>query len=186
MRWGTEIGSDGIAVNHRSEPGRPSPTLTHGLRVRHTLGLPGAREQAAAGFPVLFDTSYRGLRAALRHGVDHDRAGLHALLMAMAALPDTNLAHRGGLEGLHWAQAQARSFLERGGVFASDWREALDRLCGAFERRWLSPGGSADLLAAAWALHQFETILPVHLDRTDCPHDRDRPVDHIAREFVAA
>lgn len=168
QRWGAEIAIAAAALDI-------APDMTHGRRVRIETGLPGAREQAIAGFPVLGGTTYRELRAALRRGANHERAGLHALLSTMAALPDTNLAHRGGRVGLAWAQAQAHDFLARGGVFAADWRSRLRRLCAAFEARWLSPGGSADLLAAAWAMHRFDMMFSTcdpYPDALRDPHQR--------------
>jgi triphosphoribosyl-dephospho-CoA synthase len=121
---------------------------THGLCLRAEHGLPGAREQAAAGFPVLFEVTLPALRAAKRAGWG-DRAALQALFATMAVLPDTNIAHRGGLEGLAWAQSQASGFLVAGGVAAADADARIERMARCFIERWLSPGGSADLLAAA-------------------------------------
>jgi len=61
-------------------------------------------------------------------------------------LDDSNLARRGGLEGLRFAQAQARRFLADGRI---ETAEAIGR---EFVRRRLSPGGAADTLAAACLL----------------------------------
>lgn len=122
---------------------------THGARLRGELGLPGAREQAAAGFPLLFETTLPQLGHARAHGATPETAAMHALLATIAVLPDTNVAHRGGLAGLHWAQHAASGFIAAGSVFAPGWRRTLDALGAAFVARWLSPGGSADLLAAA-------------------------------------
>lgn len=126
-----------------------APPDTHGLYVRRNLGLPGAREQAANGFPVLFETTLPALRAARQRLGNDPRALLHALIATIAVLPDTNLAHRGGRSGLEWAQYAAGDFIARGSVFNASGECRLKALCAAFERRWLSPGGSADLLAAA-------------------------------------
>lgn len=122
---------------------------THGLRLRIDHGLPGAREQAAAGFPVLFEVTLMTLRDARQSGRHASDAALQALFATMAVLPDTNLAHRGGLGGLAWAQAQAAGFLAAGGVAAPDAPVRLEHIAHAFVDRWLSPGGSADLLATA-------------------------------------
>lgn len=122
---------------------------THGLRVRRTLDLPGAREQAANGFPVLFGTTLPALQEARRRLGNDARALLHALIATIAVLPDTNLAHRGGRGGLEWARAVASDFICAGSVFSAGHARRLSALCAAFERRHLSPGGSADLLAAA-------------------------------------
>lgn len=144
-RWGAAILIAGSAADSDIQ-------CTHGAQLRTRLSLPGAREQAAAGFPTLFSTTLPQLRQALARGCDESEAGAHALLATMAVLPDTNLAHRGGIAGLTWAQRASAEFLAEGSVFRADWRSRLDRLGCAFVERWLSPGGSADLLAAAWML----------------------------------
>jgi triphosphoribosyl-dephospho-CoA synthase len=126
-----------------------APVDTHGMHVRRHLGLPGAREQAANGFPVLFETTLPALREARQQLGNDPRALLHALIATIAVLPDTNLAHRGGRSGLEWAQYAAGDFIARGSVFSIGSERRLQALCTAFERRWLGPGGSADLLAAA-------------------------------------
>ncbi|WP_341236954.1 triphosphoribosyl-dephospho-CoA synthase [uncultured Limnobacter sp.] len=138
-------------------------TPTHGRRVRDAFGLPGAREQAAEGFPVLFWTTVPQLRWALSEGLSQEQAQLHALVCTIGKLPDTNLAHRGGLKGLQWAQGKVDQFLAEGGVFAPGWRLRAEHLCEQFEAQWLSPGGSADLLSAALfvqALVQVNSELP--------------------------
>lgn len=149
-RWGEAIHAAALAA----------PADSHGARLRHRHGLPGAREQALAGFPVLFGTSLPQLQLALSAGASPEAAGLHALMATMAVLPDTNLAHRGGLTGLRWAQDQAACFLNLGSVFRPGWRTRLTRIQEAFVARWLSPGGSADLLAAAWLLHDLHVLSP--------------------------
>lgn len=133
---------------------------THGKQVKDAFGLPGAREQAAQGFPVLFWTTVPQLRWALLKGLDAEAAQLHALVCTIAQLPDTNLAHRGGLKGLRWAQARVEHFLAQGGVFSPNWRTNAQAMCDDFKAQWLSPGGSADMLSAAQfvqALSGFNT-----------------------------
>jgi triphosphoribosyl-dephospho-CoA synthetase len=49
-------------------------------------------------------------------------------------------------------------------VFAPDSARTLEILGEAFIARWLSPGGSADLLAAAWFLYE----LPACVDARGC------------------
>lgn len=144
QHWGVSILLAGM------QPGSgPNAQATHGRQVKDAFGLPGAREQAAQGFPVLFWTTVPQLRWALLEGLDAEAAQLHALVCTISQLPDTNLAHRGGLKGLHWAQARVEQFLAQGGVFSPGWRTHAQRMCAEFEAQWLSPGGSADLLSAA-------------------------------------
>ena len=74
----------------------------------------------------------------------------------MAVLEDTNLLHRGGVDGLVQVQKAARDFLEKGGVFHPRWQDHAVTLHRDCIRRHLSPGGSADVLAAALFLRDLE------------------------------
>lgn len=161
-KWGVNILLAGVQQQVQVQA-QCSAKPTHGHLVKDAFGLPGAREQAVDGFPVLFWTTVPQLRWALSEGIGDEQARLHALVCTIGKLPDTNLAHRGGLKGLHWAQARVDQFLAEGGVFAPGWRHKAQHLCAQFEAKWLSPGGSADLLSAALfiqALVQVNSELP--------------------------
>jgi triphosphoribosyl-dephospho-CoA synthase len=132
----------------------PLDPTSHGQRMRRAHGVTGVREQAAAGFPVLRDLALPALQAALNDGRADEAAHAHALLSLIATVDDLNLLHRGGMDGLRFAQAQARGFLAAGSVWQEHWREQLATMGRAFVARRLSPGGSADLLACAVFLHR--------------------------------
>jgi len=148
-----------IVFRHWSEAilaaGRHAPP-SHGRRVRAALGLPGAREHAAGGLPVLFDVTLPALRLARARLGDVPAAALHALISTVAQLSDTTLAHRGGLAGLVRARHAANRFLAEGSVFAPDWPTRIAAISDEFVAHRLSPGGSADLLAAAIMLLRIE------------------------------
>jgi triphosphoribosyl-dephospho-CoA synthase len=74
----------------------------------------------------------------------------------LAAMDDTNLLHRGGMEGLRAARRAASDFLLAGGVGAADWFSRATAVHHSFVARRLSPGGSADLLAATIFLDLLE------------------------------
>ena len=134
----------------------PLDAASPGQRARARHAVPGVREQAAAGFPLLHGVAVPALRVALAEGLPRDAALLQTLMQLVAVIDDLNLLHRGGAEGLAFAQAQARGFLDAGGVHAGDAHAHMARICHAFEQRRLSPGGSADLLACALFLLQQE------------------------------
>lgn len=136
-RWGEAL---------RQRALRPS-SLSGGIAARQ-LGLRGASEEAALGFPAVFDTGVPAMQSALARGLPAGRARLDTFFHLMAVLDDSNLAHRGGLDGLRFAQGAAREFLALGGAAHPDAIHRAARLALAFEARWLSPGGSADMLAA--------------------------------------
>lgn len=144
-RWSQDIGS-------ASPDGR-----SHGAAAHRLFGAGGARAEAAGGFPTLYTTG----RPALRHGRivapgDEEAARAQCCFALIAVVEDTNLLHRGGREGLGFARAAARTFLERGGIAAPDWRAAARAIHEAFVEQRLSPGGSADLLAATLLVDKLE------------------------------
>ncbi len=133
-------------------------TPSHGQLMAARHGVTGARGEALLGFPSVFEIALPALRYALACGAERDLALLHTFFVLLAETTDTNVLFRGGAEGLVFIQAQAKDFLERGSVFEAGWQQrakSLHRQCSA---RNLSPGGCADLLAAAWFVHQLQTI----------------------------
>ena len=134
--WGDEIAR------------RPASPVTHGGRASLRYGVGGASAEAAAGFPAVREVGLPALRRGrdLAPG-DGQAARIQCLFALMAELDDTNLLHRGGPEGLDFAQSAARAFLDAGGVGAVGWRERALALHRAFVEARLSPGGAADLLA---------------------------------------
>ncbi len=133
-RWG-----EALAARAR----RPS-ALPGGVAARR-FDLRSASAEAALGFPTLFETAVPALHKG--RGLPAQAAHLDTLFAIMAVLDDSNLAHRGGLEGLRFAQTAAHDFLAAGGT--SQGLEAAEAIAAEFVRRNLSPGGAADTLAAA-------------------------------------
>lgn len=132
-------------------------TPSHGQLMAARHGVTGARGEALQGFPSIFEIALPGLRSALDRGADTQHALLHTFFVLLAGTPDTNVLFRGGAEGLQFIQTQASKFLGRGSVFEPGWQahaESLHRQCSINN---LSPGGCADLLAAAWFVHQLQT-----------------------------
>ena len=126
----------------------PALLHSHGGAARRRYGAGGARLEAAQGFPSLYEVGLPALRrAALMAPGDAEARRVQACFALIATVQDTNLLHRGGLAGLHFAQHAARVFLDQGGVGRRDWRERALAVHRAFVARRLSPGGSADLLA---------------------------------------
>jgi len=143
--WGPEI-----LASRKSAP------FSHGQTVCQHFAVGGAREQAAAGFPTVYDVGLPALRLLLAKGVDQERALIGTLMALMAELIDTNLLWRGGESGLLDVQRDARQFNCDGGVQHPQWCERLVHMHVWMVSRNLSPGGSADLLAATWLVHQLD------------------------------
>ena len=81
----------------------------------------------------------------------HNR--MYALGMQIAHSEDTNLYHRGGLDGARWAAAAAKKLLKEHIPYPG--KTQIAELDDAFIERNLSPGGCADLLAATYFLHSL-------------------------------
>ena len=141
----TLLASWGDALASRA---RRTSTLPGGLAARR-YGLRSASAEAALGFPVLFDTALPALQAGAARGLDRQQVLLDTLFSVMAVLDDSNLAHRGGMEGLRHAQGAARAFLGAGGAARPAGVAAARTIGDDFVRWRLSPGGAADILAAA-------------------------------------
>jgi triphosphoribosyl-dephospho-CoA synthase len=125
-----------------------APARSHGSVVRRLFGAGGARVEAAAGFPAVYEVGLPALRQGARKVPgDAEAARVEACFALIAALEDTNLLHRGGPAGLDFARDAAQCFLDAGGIGRPDWRRHARSVHGQLVARRLSPGGSADLLA---------------------------------------
>ena len=148
----------GEALRARAEIVRQQAPRSNGQRAACAHGLQSAGDAAADGFPVLFDVSLPTLQRAQAAGWPDRRSRVQALFATMAVLDDTNLVHRGGIEGLRDARQAARRFLCEGGASGTDWPERARTIHRAFVARRLSPGGAADLLGAACWLARVTSV----------------------------
>lgn len=138
LTWGDAI------ISH----GRSLPRSSHGSLVASRHGVGGALQEASAGFPHVYKVGLPALQECLASGVSMNNAAVQCLFHLMSILPDTNLLYRGGEDGLRFARESAQTFLAGGGVHHPDWRNHAVEIHRQFVRLNLSPGGSADLLAA--------------------------------------
>jgi triphosphoribosyl-dephospho-CoA synthase len=134
--WGSSI-LDGPLLLH-----------SHGSAARRRYAAGGARVEAAKGFPSIYQVGLPALRrGTLAAPRDPEAARVETCFALIASVEDTNLLHRGGLDGLRFARAATKRFLHEGGVAKPDWRTRARSVHQSFIARHLSPGGSADLLA---------------------------------------
>jgi triphosphoribosyl-dephospho-CoA synthase len=145
--WGAEIAA-----------GRKQSPASHGNCVFKRFSAGGARTEATAGFPTVYNIGLPALRRHVDAGHDRETAQIGTLLVLMEHLHDTNLLWRDGESGLEFVRDAAAAFNRDGGVSAPGWREQLLDMHREFVGRNLSPGGSADLLAASWAVLQLEAF----------------------------
>ena len=139
LRW-----ADALAAHTR-----PAGGDSHGLRAAQRYAASGAREEAALGLPSVFEVALPTLRGALGAGLGARRARVDALFALMAHISDTNLYHRGGPVGASTVRRHAQAFIDAGGAVAEGWEARALACHRVFVAQRLSPGGAADLLAAA-------------------------------------
>jgi triphosphoribosyl-dephospho-CoA synthase len=150
-KWGRDLRA--ITVANTAAP-------SHGQLMAALHGVTGARGEALLGFPSVFEFALPALRDALDRGAEPHHALLHSFFVLLVETTDTNVLFRGGVEGLQFIQTQAGKFLERGSVFEAGWQQRAESLHRECSTRNLSPGGCADLLAAARFVHQLQSALP--------------------------
>lgn len=134
---------------------RQRDPAAHGTRAAVVHGVGGARAQVAAGMPAVFDTALPILQATLRAGRDWRCARIDAFFALMAVIDDTNVYHRGGSAGAAIVQAHGQRFMAQGGTADPHWQATALASHRLFVARRLSPGGAADLLAAAVLVHRL-------------------------------
>lgn len=136
---------------------RAAPRLvSHGDLVAARFGASGARGEARRGFPHVVEVGLPALRAKRAGGATEDVARLHALLEIMSHLDDTCLLYRGGPAALRVTKAGAAAVLRAGGSGTAIGKQLLQRLDQQLLELNVSPGGSADLLAATLFLDAVE------------------------------
>jgi triphosphoribosyl-dephospho-CoA synthase len=147
-QWGNEIRKG------------PIPMFSHGTAALRRFGTGGARAEAISGFRSIYGVGLPALRQARTLLEDNASAApVQACFALIACVGDTNLLHRGGLEGARYAAGAAAGFLAEGGVGAPRWRDRGARVHGEFVDRNLSPGGCADLLAMTLFVDALEVGL---------------------------
>lgn len=123
--------------------------LSNGEKLYRQYGLGGIRGEVAAGFPNLRQYGYPVLSGLLNDGISPDQAGLVALLHLIARVNDTNMIKRAGMKRFQTVQARVGETLatENDVEKLMAYAVLLDK---EFIRQHISPGGCADLLAAAF------------------------------------
>ncbi|QQK81867.1 triphosphoribosyl-dephospho-CoA synthase [Salicibibacter cibi] len=117
---------------------------THGDRVKKHFQVSGARGEAMNGFPHVINIGLPTLTTAREKGYSENEAQLHVLIAIMAALDDTCILYRGGKEALQTIQVNASKMMKQKMVN----HDEIQRLNVKMIELGVSPGGSADLLAA--------------------------------------
>jgi triphosphoribosyl-dephospho-CoA synthase len=131
-------------------------SITHGEVARMRYGAAGARGEAWNDFPHVIQYGLPVLSERRMAGCSEEVGQLDALLAMMARLDDTCVLYRGGEEALSVVKSGAEAVLAAGGHTYASGRQRLRQLDRELIARHISPGGSADLLAATLFLDALE------------------------------
>jgi triphosphoribosyl-dephospho-CoA synthase len=147
----------GAAGNLARLPDRARPqTVSHGDVALERYGATGARGEAHGNFPHVVNVGLPALRAARRNGRTERDSRLASLLAIMSHLEDTCVLYRGGPEAQRIVHEGAARVIKVGGPGSPKGNAALIALGQEFVSLRISPGGSADLLAATLFLDALE------------------------------
>lgn len=133
------------------------PCLTNGEKLYMKYGTAGVRGEVASGFKTVKTVSVPYARS-LWEKADTNTLLVDILLRLMACAEDSNILGRHDMNMLRIVQAKAQRIVEDGGAFCSSGLEAVrgfDQWC---IDAWVSPGGSADMLAVTVFLILLEQI----------------------------
>lgn len=131
---------------------------TKGERAYAAYGITGIRGEAARGFPSV--RAY-ALPSLMRRDIPENERMLEGLMRLIANVDDTNILTRAGRAGADYAKEAAGRFLAVHRPTDADYIAALCALDADFIARNLSPGGCADLVAAAWFLDALMHAFPL-------------------------
>lgn len=131
---------------------------THGEWLLCTSGERGIRGEAQKGFPVLREVAVPILKKCLEEGIEEEKAYLQTLLAVIETLTDTNVLSRSSAEGLRWMQQRASGILKAGGALSREGLQEIRVWNQECIRRNISPGGAADMLAAAIFLVSLQKL----------------------------
>ena len=123
---------------------------TAGQRLYAQFGITGVRGQAEQGYPAILHTGLPVLEEGIALGYSLERSGCAALLAMLTAAADTNMIARSDRDTARRITREVALLLARDRYPDADKLRALDSV---FTEANLSPGGSADLLAATYFIH---------------------------------
>lgn len=136
----------------------PERKLTAGERLYLEYGITGIRGEIESGLPSIHMKGLPCFREALREGLSVNDALVHALIGLMSETQDTTILNRHDIDTLAAVQAEAHSIMVDGGMLTTPGRTRIQELDEKYSKKMISPGGSADLLAATYFLHAMDEL----------------------------
>lgn len=131
----------------------PKRPLTAGERLYLHHGVQGIRGEMETRMPSLRAAGMPRFQEAILTGLNLNDSLVHALIGLMTVTQDTTIISRHNICVLEEVQKRARYALDLGGMITAQGRAEINAMDKSFISRGISPGGSADLLAATYFLH---------------------------------
>jgi len=148
------IGWQQSAADGRRQNATDVPAVAGRICSAMENGSRGIRSEAMSGYPSVRE-AVSEMKTALNAGFSDNAAGVRALINLIALVDDANAVRRGGEEAAEKMRRKAAEILDS----AADEKTLLEetvRFDQSLIRENLSPGGAADLLAAAYFLNALE------------------------------
>ncbi|SKC48302.1 triphosphoribosyl-dephospho-CoA synthase CitG [Maledivibacter halophilus] len=133
--------------------------LTYGEKLYMNYGVTGIRGEVASGFETVLKFSFPIFKKLmeLKKGSLNERM-IHVLLHLMSKTEDSNILGRHNYLMLQQVQARAKEIIELGGAFSDEGKREIEKFNSWCINKWVSPGGSADLLAITIMLYYIEKL----------------------------
>lgn len=128
--------------------------LTKGEAMYLKYSVTGVRGELEKGFPSVRDVSLPVFRKLHEKGYSVNDALVGALVALLAESGDTNILGRHDMETLEYVKEEAQKVVAAGSVETELGRKMIVDLDNDFITRYISPGGSADLLAITFFIHE--------------------------------
>lgn len=146
-------------VNRELESKEFNRVLTYGEKLYMKYGTTGIRGEVASGFKTVREYGLPVFKKLMefQKGSLNDRM-VQVLMHLMAHCEDSNILGRHNMEMLQRVQTYAREIIQIGGVFSEEGMRAIREFDKWCIKHWVSPGGSADLLAVTIMLYFSERL----------------------------
>ena len=128
--------------------------LTKGEAMYLKYGVTGVRGELEKGFPSVRYISLPIYEKLHEKGYSVNDALVGALLALLAEAGDTNILGRHDMATLEYVKKAAQKVVAAGSVETEIGRKMIVALDNDFIARYISPGGSADLLAITFFIHE--------------------------------
>lgn len=130
---------------------------SHGEKLYLKHKVEGIRGQVERGIPLVFDYSLEVYKE--NKDLELNDRLIHTLLCIMKYCEDSNIIHRHSMDTLKNVQQKATKVISLGGMTTQIGKATIETLNKEFIKDYISPGGSADLLAVTVFFNSVEEYM---------------------------